>query len=290
MQSLSRVLQELTHTCTYIPVGCAWYSIDILIVVITSLVDVHVLSLAELSDDLNAEDIVGEDLSIQSPGQPRHKIFAPPMEAATDRDSCIGEDKEEGKEEDGKGVEDEDREWSKFQSEFDSLMEASEQQLEREQAVAKQLNFDQLKQSMMVSLITSLSSSLTSAMAVESEDSPVIGRRSPVCCEGEEERGSHKWMLPSTNVGTLSGSGDPVRYSEQSSRAGSHDSINGNRSPGVGHQRSGLLQSSRFEHLSESELDRALEAIKEEEGSKEGSASPTPAVNMSGRWVALVTG
>ena len=42
-------------------VAVLWYSIDILIVVITSLVDVHVLSLAELSDDLNAEDIVRED-------------------------------------------------------------------------------------------------------------------------------------------------------------------------------------------------------------------------------------
>ena len=49
------------------------------------------------------------------------------------------------------GAEDEDRDWSKFQSEFDSLMDASEQQLEREQAVVKQLDFaiDQLKQSMM---------------------------------------------------------------------------------------------------------------------------------------------
>lgn len=207
----------------------------------------------------NGLNVEGE-LLVEALDKPHLKSTVYPLGANKERVADLKKREEDSM----KRGEDEEKEWSKFQSDFASLMEASEQQLEREQAIAARLDMDQLREELMVSVIASLSSSLMAAVE-GSSDGSAPGRRSPVGAGADEGEGAG-WP-----VGT-EGSGSSVRDSHWT---GSHATMNGNR----GAHKHGLLQSSRFERLSESELDRALEAIKEE-GSREGSVSPVTATTV----------
>ena len=166
--------------------------------------------------------------------------------AAEGLDCVEKEVKKEDKKLVSSGEERVEDEWSKFQTDFESLMAASEEQLAQEQQQAP--DFSQLREELMMSVVASLSSCLTGD---NSDNSSVAGRSSPVqdksdsvSCQSDKHFKGH--------------------------RTGSYAAMNGNA---ASHKHGSVLQSSRFEHLSESDLDRALEAIKEE-GSREGSVSP----------------
>ena len=157
------------------------------------------------------------------------------MVECLERTDDIAAGKKEDKEEDTRVVPADkgrrsgtDDEWSKFQSDFESLMTASEEQLTQEQQQAP--DFSQLREELIMSVVASLSSCLT-------------GNNDSNNSSGQDESDSHK-----------------------------HFRTSGLNGSSAGYAHGGVLQSSRFEHLSESELDRALEAIKEE--SREGSVSP----------------
>ena len=151
-------------------------------------------------------------------------------------------------------------EWSKFQSHFESLMTTSEQQLEREQQqqLATQPKLSQLRDELMMSLIASMNSCVTSTHNDADSTS-----RNPVCNDTESVTSTQLTPPATTSTGS-------VKCVLGGHRTSSHPTLIGNQ---VVHRHS-VLQSGKFEHLSESELDRALEAIKEE-GSREGSITPT---------------